>query len=365
MSDLPPTSEYPQYQPPQPPSNDPTQAVPPQAPTHPQQPAYGQQPPYSQPAQPQPPYGQPAQPAQPVYGHPGQPQPPYGQQPAQPVYGQPGQQDYGQQPAQPPHGQQPGYPQQPAQPPYGQQPGQPQQPGYPPAPGQDPTFAYGQPGYIQQAPAKKSRKSLWITLGIVGVLLFCLCGGGIAAAIYYAKPEALNPTPTPSKSNVTPSKSPTTKASKVTLSTPDTIGNRKKSTDPSMTGAMEGMKTNFKGLSDLGEPVAAVYTTSGSKDMMMVVAFPQDDAFDSKIVLDGMFKGMEGSGGTMSNKITVEPGKLGGSAQCADFDIQSMQIAVCAWADDVSMGMVMWYFTTVSKVKGEFTTVREAIESKP
>ncbi|WP_020523154.1 hypothetical protein [Catelliglobosispora koreensis] len=340
MSDLPPTSEYPQYQPPQPPSNDPTQVVPPQAPTYPPQPA-------------QPPYGQ-----QPSYGQ--APQPPYGQQPQQP------------------HGQQPGYPPQPGQQAsYGQQPGQPQQPGYAPgqatpgypqAPGQDPTFAYGQPGYLQQAPAKKSRKSLWITLGIVGVLLFCLCGGGIAAAIYYAKPEALNtldPTPTPSKSNSAPTKSPTAKASKVTLSTPDTIGNRKKSTDPSMTGAMEGMKSNFQGLSDLGEPVAAVYSTSGSKDMMMVVAFPQEDAFDSKIVLDGMFKGMEGSGGTMSNKITVEPGKLGGSEQCADFDIQSMQIAVCAWADDVSMGMVMWYFTTVSKVKGEFVTIREAVESKP
>jgi hypothetical protein len=95
------------------------------------------------------------------------------------------------------------------------------------------------------------------------------------------------------------------------------------------------------------------------------MAFPQPVPGDSQIVLDSMFKGMESAGtGSVSNKTSVDPGKLGGAAQCADIKIQTVDLATCGWADDVSVGIVMFYFSTVSKVKGEFITVREAIETK-
>lgn len=74
-------------------------------------------------------------PPQTSYGQPPYGQPPYGQ-PQQPPYGQPG---YGQQPQ------------------YG---------GVPPLPN-----AYGAP------PQKKSRRGLWITLGIIGGLIILACGG--------------------------------------------------------------------------------------------------------------------------------------------------------------------------------------------
>ncbi|HEY6284884.1 MAG TPA: hypothetical protein VIX20_04425, partial [Ktedonobacteraceae bacterium] len=137
-------------------SYDPNQ--PPDSGQQPQQPPYGQ---------PQPPYGQPGQPQQPPYEQ------QWGQQPQQPPYGQPGQ------PQQPPYGQpQPPYgqPGQPQQPPYGQQWGQPPPPDY--APTQYVAPAYGAqpaPGYMPPQQPRRSRRGLWIALGIIGGLIVLSC----------------------------------------------------------------------------------------------------------------------------------------------------------------------------------------------
>jgi hypothetical protein len=143
-------------------------------PNQPQQPDSGQQPqsPYGQPQQP---YGPPGQPQQPPYG---QPQSPYeqqwGQQPQQP-YGQPGQ------PQQPPYG----------QPQWGQQPPQDYTPTQYVAP------AYGAqpvPGYAPPQQPKRSRRGLWIVLGIIGglIVLSCaVCGILFATgAAFFAKTVA-------------------------------------------------------------------------------------------------------------------------------------------------------------------------------
>jgi hypothetical protein len=123
-------------------------------PNQPQQPDSGQQPqsPYGQPQQP---YVPPGQPQQPPYG---QPQSPYeqqwGQQPQQP-YGQPGQ------PQQPPYG----------QPQWGQQPPQ----DYAPTQYVAPAGAQPAPGYMPPQQPKRSRRGLWIALGIIGGLIVLSC----------------------------------------------------------------------------------------------------------------------------------------------------------------------------------------------
>jgi hypothetical protein len=131
-----------------------------------QPPNSGQQPPYGQP---QPPYEQPGQPQQPPYE---QQQPPYGQPPSQ--YGQ-----------QPPYGQ-------PQQPPYGQQWGQ--QPPQDYAPTQYVAPAYGAqpaPGYMPPQQPRKSRRGLWIALGIIAGVIVLGCGAcgilSVAGIGFFAK----------------------------------------------------------------------------------------------------------------------------------------------------------------------------------
>ncbi len=135
-------------------------------PNQPQQPDSGQQP--------QQPYGQPQQPQQPPYG---QPQPPY----EQPQWGQQPPPYYGQ-PQQPPYG----------QPQWGQQP----PPDY--APTQYVAPAYGAqpaaPGYMPPQQLKRSRRGLWIVLGIIGglIVLSCaVCGILFVAGVgFFAKTVA-------------------------------------------------------------------------------------------------------------------------------------------------------------------------------
>ncbi len=135
-------------------------------PNQPQQPDSGQQP--------QQPYGQPGQPQQPPYG---QPQPPY----EQPQWGQQPPPYYGQ-PQQPPYG----------QPQWGQQP----PPDY--APTQYVAPAYGAqpaaPGYMPPQQLKRSRRGLWIVLGIIGglIVLSCaVCGILFVAGVgFFAKTVA-------------------------------------------------------------------------------------------------------------------------------------------------------------------------------
>jgi hypothetical protein len=95
---------------------------------------------------------------------PNQPQPPdSGQQPQQPPYGQP----------QPPYGQ----PGQPQQPPYEQQQWG-QQPPQDYAPTQYVAPAYGAqpaPGYMPPQQPRRSRRGLWIALGIIGGLIVLSC----------------------------------------------------------------------------------------------------------------------------------------------------------------------------------------------
>jgi hypothetical protein len=128
---------------------------------------------YNDPNQPQPPFGQPQPPQQPqepwsAYG--GPPRQPYDEgatQAAPPTYGQP---QYGQ----------PQYP----PPQYGAPPTQPPPYGVPPT-----------PAYAQQ-PQKKSRRWLWITLGIIGGIIALGCAGcAIATALgvnFFA--QAVGPT---------------------------------------------------------------------------------------------------------------------------------------------------------------------------
>ena len=136
-------------------------------PNQPQQPDSGQQPPYGQP---QPPYGQPGQPQQPPYEQ------QWGQQPQQPPYGQPGQ------PQQPPYEQQ-----------WGQQPPQDYTPTQYVAP------AYGAqpaPGYMPPQQPKRSRRGLWIALGIIGglIVLSCaVCGIFFALGIGFSAKNVAGP----------------------------------------------------------------------------------------------------------------------------------------------------------------------------
>jgi hypothetical protein len=251
-------------------------------------------------------------------------------------------------------------------PPTPQYPQQPQE--QPPA--YDPSAQHAQQSGWQPAAqpvAAKSRTTLWITLSLVAVLLLCLGGTGLGAAFYWlGKDDQAGGETAPGQAS--PSNSPATAPnSKITLVAPDTIGTRKKSGDATMNQALDGLEQSFGSLSThgIGEPVAAVYGDVLNNDLLMLVAFPVDDTSMMTSQFDLIFSSMSSAmGGHAGNITDVPPGPLGGKARCGDVKLQSMDVAFCAWGDDGSIGMVFWYFATVSKVRSEFIPIREQVEQK-
>jgi hypothetical protein len=329
----------------------------------------------SQPPYPGQPYPEQPDSGQPYSGQPYQGQP-YGQQPSGPP-------SYGQQPSGPPapsYGQ-PSYGQ-PSQPEYGQAP----QPSYgQPSYGQPPQPEYGQPGYGQQPgygappPPKKKSKVLPIVLVSLAVVLVLCLGGG--AAIYLAaknKAEDLaaqvqkdlaTPAPTDDSAG-DPTDDPTDDAtteppagsgSTITIVEPKTLGGRPKLTDPQFAGVAEELKSGLADVPNAGNTVGALYGTVAKQDIV-VIAGAEAPVADPAKELDGTFLGA-GLGGLKVTGITsVDGGSLGGVAKCGNAKTGTVSLAMCGWADDGSVGWVIWYFKSASQVKSEFPKLRAQIE---
>ena len=338
----------------------------------------------------QPPYPGPPYPEQPYSGQPNSGQP-YSGQPSsgQPYPGQPssGQPYSGQPyPGQPYQGQpnpdvptsvppQPGFPSSaPPAPAYGQpeygQPGYGQQPTYAQQPGYGQT-EYSQPGYGQQPgypapqPPNKS-KALPIVLVSIAVVLV-LCVGGSVAIFLAAKNKADDISGDVEKALATPTATtdptatPTRESSAITIVEPKKLGGRPKLTNEKFAGIADELKSSLADVPNAGNTIGALYGKLEEKDIVIVVAAeaPIDDPEQR---LDTTFLAGAAGGTKVTGITTVDSGALGGTAKCGNVDNSSVKMAVCGWADEGSIGWIIWYSKSASQVKSEFPKLRAQIE---
>jgi len=319
---------------------------------------------------PQPPYSGEPYPGQPSSGQPYQGQPYQGQQ-------YPGQQ-YPSYPQQPYQGQPnpdvptsvpPGYPPTSAYPAGDYT--QPQQPYGQPAPYGQADYAqqrFGQPGFPPIPPPKKKSKVLPIVLTSVAIVLV-LCVGGVVALALIGKnaQDKINS----QKDTTTPTTAPTTEAADPTVAPaadvkivePKTLGGRPKLTDAQFADVAKELQSSLKGVPGATNSVGALYGTVAKQDIIIVAAAeaPIDDP-DKE--LTQTFYGA-GVGGLKVDDITTAPtGSLGGVAKCGSASTGGVDMAICSWADDGSLGMMIWYFKSVGKAKAEFPKLRAQIERK-
>ncbi|MEU4156769.1 hypothetical protein [Actinoplanes sp. NPDC026670] len=245
-----------------------------------------------------------------------------------------GEPQYGQQP--PPYGQQP--------PPYGQQPppqfGQqppPQQPfGAPPPP---PGF-----GGFPPAPMPPPRKSrvlpiVLISLGIVAVL----CIGGFTA-LYLVGKNAVDD------------------LAAVTITEPATLGGRPKLESQEFAAITADMEKSLSAYPGAESSFGAIYGDPNKEDMVAALATKALIANPQK-ELDASFDTF-GKDAPVSGLTAADTGTLGGVAKCGTSSVSGIDVAVCGWADEGSVGMVMWFFKKAPDVQAEFPKVRAEIETK-
>ncbi|BCJ54915.1 hypothetical protein Asp14428_63900 [Actinoplanes sp. NBRC 14428] len=331
------------------------------------------QPPYPGPPYPEQPSGQPYQQPGPGYGGPpGYPSAPYQGQPnpdvpasvppgypPQPTYGQPEytQVDYGQagytQPGYQQPGAQPGYQQsgyeQPGPPPGYQQPGYPQ-PGYPQS---GPPMTGGYP-----PPPKPKSRAVPITLVSIAVFLVLCVGGG--TAVYLAGRNAADdvvvtdPTTTPTR---------TAPRGVITVVEPRILGGRPKLTDAQFAGAAEQLKRGLAKVPGASRTVSGLYGTPADQNIVIVAAAAAEVS-DPRRELDGIFLGVGVGGLEITGLTTAPPGPLGGYAKCGRGEAGGAPLIMCGWADEGSVGWLLWYYESMSDAKAELATLRGQVEKK-
>jgi hypothetical protein len=301
----------------------------------PPQSGYGQSPEQSQPGYPHSPAGYPPPPAAPYSGYPQSGDSGYGQSmPQQPHSGAPAHPGYGQ-PEQPAYQ---GYPQSTdsAYPGYGQS----TESAYPGYSGGQSASGYGAP----VAP-KKSKAGKIILLVVVAVLV--LCGGGIGVAVFALKDDVQD----------------AVEATKTRVVAPETLAGRPKITDPSLQAVADDMVADMKSeITNETGAVGAFYGNPEKKDMVMIAAASGRVIDPAKEVDEGIQA--LGGGLKLTNVAPIDPGPLGGVAKCGDATAEDIEMGICIWADNGSVGVIGIYFKKAAAVKAEFVKIRAEVEQR-
>jgi hypothetical protein len=109
--------------------------------------------------------------------------------------------------------------------------------------------------------------------------------------------------------------------------------------------------------------VCAIYGTPAKRDIVVIAAAaaPIDDPqreLDSRLLGAGI-------GGLKLNGVSsVDTGSLGGTGKCGKADDKNLDMAMCGWADDGSLGWIMFFFSSVKSAKAEFPKLRAQIEKE-
>ncbi|HWS35242.1 MAG TPA: hypothetical protein VN408_21205 [Actinoplanes sp.] len=280
-----------------------------------------------------------------TYPPPGYPNPgdPNQLPPTQP-FGTPPPQQYG--PPQPQYGQpqspysapQPSY--NAPQPPYGAP--QPPQFGAPQSPYGAPQPQYGPPGYPPPPIAPRQSRTLPIVLVSIAIGLV-LCVGG--TVVFYLIGKNAEDT-----------------AARVTITEPATLGGLAKLDSDEFSAITESMGKELSQYPGAESSFGAFYGSPEDKNMVAALATKATIA-DPQKELDASFTTFSQSS-PVTERTGAALGDLGGVAQCGNSSFSGIDVAVCGWADEGSVGMIMYFFKNNQEILDVFPAMRAEIESK-
>ncbi|WP_088979627.1 DUF5336 domain-containing protein [Micromonospora coxensis] len=231
--------------------------------------------------------------------------------------------------------------------------------------------AYGLP---PAPPPKKSGLGLILSLALVGLLVLCFGGGGLAYVALSGDDEKPTPTPSPSLGATTgaaPEPTPSESeeevepepAPEIRLVTPTTLAGRAKNTEPQLRRIADEMVRDMK--SDVTNETGAVgafYGSAAKRNMVMISGVSGPVLLPEK-ELDDAIKSLSTSL-SVRKVASINPGPLGGVAKCGDGKSSGIALGVCVWADEGSVGMIVMFFSSASKAKAEFATIRGQVEKR-
>ena len=155
------------------------------------------------------------------------------------------------------------------------------------------------------------------------------------------------------------SPTPTAPAPRITVTSPDKLGGRSKNTEADLTKMASDTGTRLNGLPQATAVVSQFYGSHSKKNLTTVIAAAAKVAqSDLDIFVNNALIGSE----VVKQPATYDAGPLGGKAMCGQGSAKGIQFAICGWADEGSVGVIIWYYTSVEKAQAEFHAVRASIE---
>jgi len=205
---------------------------------------------------------------------------------------------------------------------------------------------------------------MWIILTLVALLVL---GGGITAATLILR-DSSDPITSPSastspngtgKASGTPT--PTGQAAgRLQVNAPATLAGLNKSTNPEHQTVVDdivaAVKKEIKGL---GTTVAGYYSDPNAAGKTVLFLGITAEIVSPLTEIDAGFKSFNEGDIKIANIAEIEEGKLGGVAKCGDGKTNDVIVVVCAWADNESLGMAVFYNRPVKDCAELFIRMRE------
>ncbi|GAA2372090.1 hypothetical protein Cme02nite_00230 [Catellatospora methionotrophica] len=153
-------------------------------------------------------------------------------------------------------------------------------------------------------------------------------------------------------------------AGRTSVVTPDKLGTLPKATEATLTDIVASLRSAYareKALDRATSSVVAAYGSTKKKDAVIVVGFAVTIVSPGTEV-DAFLNGV--AAGEVVAYTDLDPGPLGGQAKCGTMKtLFGKASAVCAWADNGSVGGLMFLDRPLSaQIKERFLAARAQIE---
>ncbi len=156
---------------------------------------------------------------------------------------------------------------------------------------------------------------------------------------------------------------PMAAAEEVSVVEPATLGGRVPWTDSQLTPMTAEMELQFARQPGVTNSFAAFYRAVDGENTVLALVLERP-IVTPEFMLHGAFRGFAGDTLELAGMTVVEPGPLGGTAQCGIADDGIARYPVCGWADEGSIGILVWYHLTVEQATAELPELRAEIETK-
>jgi hypothetical protein len=163
---------------------------------------------------------------------------------------------------------------------------------------------------------------------------------------------------------VTTPSDPVVAAKDTKLVAPPTLDGQPKIDDAELQAVVDQMRTTVLSVVP-GSLTSEVgfYGDMTEESLLAIVALTAPIA-DPATVLANALTSLADSGVVVTQPEPIEPGPLGGKASCGNATASGVELAVCGWADNGSLGLVMFHFTELDEAKSRFLRIRAEVETR-